>query len=124
MDLLHSPQDYLFNLYTTSSSEAKRLWRKDIKDKWNNQCAYCGSKKNLTIDHITPKCRGGTDRLTNLVCACDECNFNKGHEYWLNWYKKQEFFTIDRLSTILEWQKQIVDNELVVYRPRKIPPLL
>jgi len=81
MDLLHSPSEYLFNLRTTSSSEAKRLWRKEIKEKWENQCAYCGSKENLTIDHIIPQSKGGTDFTKNVVCCCHSCNQSKGHEH-------------------------------------------
>tara|TARA_R110000868_G_scaffold6275_8_gene35778 strand:- start:1539 stop:1901 length:363 start_codon:yes stop_codon:yes gene_type:complete len=117
---LHSPHDYLFNLYTTSSSEAKRLWRKHIKEQWNYQCAYCGSEDNITLDHIIPQCKGGTDRTTNLVCACKECNHSKGHEMWYDWYMKQDFFTVDRLSVILEWQKQILPNQNLIYCPTKL----
>jgi hypothetical protein len=40
MDLHNSPNGYLYNLQATSSGEARRLWRKSIKEKWNNQCAY------------------------------------------------------------------------------------
>ena len=40
---LHSPKEYLFNLHVTSSGEAKRLWRRHIKEEWDNECAYCGS---------------------------------------------------------------------------------
>ena len=58
MELLHSPQQYLYNLHTTSSSEAKRLWRQQIREKWNNKCAYCGSEEKLTIDHIIPQAKG------------------------------------------------------------------
>jgi 5-methylcytosine-specific restriction endonuclease McrA len=55
MDLLHSPDQYLYYLHTTSSSEAKRIWRKQILEKWDHKCAYCESNKNLTIDHIIPQ---------------------------------------------------------------------
>ncbi len=79
MQVPHSPQHYLFNLHTTSPGEAKRMWRQKIKDKWDNQCAYCGSDKNLTIDHITPRSKGGTDFTKNVLCACQECNQDKGH---------------------------------------------
>ena len=55
MEILSSPQQYLFHLQTTSSGEAKRMWRKKIKDKWENKCAYCGCDEHLTIDHIVPR---------------------------------------------------------------------
>jgi len=44
----------------------------------NYQCQYCGSKKDLTIDHVSPRCKGGDDTWTNLVTACSSCNVKKG----------------------------------------------
>ena len=61
MSILSSPRQYLFNLKTTSSAEALRMWRRNVKEKWNYKCAYCGSGKNLTMDHVVPRCKGGTD---------------------------------------------------------------
>jgi 5-methylcytosine-specific restriction endonuclease McrA len=43
-----------------------------------HKCQYCGSLKNLTIDHIIPKSRGGEDTWENLVVACSSCNTKKG----------------------------------------------
>lgn len=45
----------------------------------NNSCQYCGSTRNLTIDHVIPKCRGGEDTWENLVVACGPCNTKKGN---------------------------------------------
>jgi hypothetical protein len=119
MDLLHSPSEYLFNLRTTSSSEAKRLWRKEIKEKWENQCAYCGSKENLTIDHIIPQSKGGTDFTKNVVCCCHSCNQSKGHEHWKLWYVQQDFYSEDKFDKIEEWMKPDPPVNLFSYRPRR-----
>jgi hypothetical protein len=43
-----------------------------------NKCQYCGSTKNLTIDHIIPRSKGGGDSWFNLVVACSTCNTKKG----------------------------------------------
>lgn len=43
------------------------------------QCLYCGSTKNLTLDHMVPKSRGGDSSWTNLVTACMRCNTRKGN---------------------------------------------
>lgn len=120
MPLYKNPEELLFNLEATNSSEAKRLWRKSIKEHWNQKCAYCGSDENLTLDHIIPRSKGGSNKITNVICACKECNNDKGHEHWSDWYLRQDFFTTERLSDIINWQKQITENDLMVYRPRKI----
>ena len=119
MDLLHSPQEYLFNLRTTSPGEAKRIWRREIKEKWEHKCAYCGSTENLTIDHIVPQSKGGIDFTKNVVCACHDCNQSKGHEHWKLWYVQQDFYTEDRFDKIVEWMKPDPPINLFAYRPRK-----
>lgn len=116
---LHSPKDYLFNLYATSSGEAKRLWRKHIKESWNHQCAYCGSEEDLTIDHILPQCKGGMDFTKNVVCCCHSCNQSKGHDPWELWYVQQDFYTEERLNKIEEWMKPDPSTNLFSYRPRR-----
>jgi 5-methylcytosine-specific restriction endonuclease McrA len=43
--------------------------------KWNHRCAYCLSTGvPLELDHVEPKARGGSDRLSNRVPACHACN--------------------------------------------------
>lgn len=119
MPLYSTVEELLYNLEAITSSEARRKWRQSIKEKWNYQCAYCGSEKNLTLDHITPRSKGGSDRVTNVLCACQECNISKGHRTWYDWYLKQNFFTTERLSDIIEWQKQKVENDYRFYYPNK-----
>ena len=41
-------------------------------------CAECGSRCNLSIDHITPLANGGSHALTNLRVLCVTCNSRKG----------------------------------------------
>ena len=119
MDLLHSPQEYLFNLRTTSPAEAKRIWRREIREKWNHQCAYCGSEDNLPIDHIVPQSRGGMDVTKNVVCCCHSCNQSKGHEHWKLWYVQQDFYSEERFDKIEEWMKPDPPVNLFAYRPRR-----
>ena len=119
MSLLSSPQAYVFNLETTSSAEAKRLWRKKIKEAWDHRCAYCGSDKELTIDHITPRSKGGADVTKNVVCACHDCNQDKAHTPMEDWYLSQEFFNMARYNRINEWIKPDPPENLFAYRPRR-----
>ena len=42
-----------------------------------NKCQYCGSTKELSIDHVHPRSKGGRDTWENLVTACTKCNIKK-----------------------------------------------
>jgi 5-methylcytosine-specific restriction endonuclease McrA len=53
--------------------------REYLLEKWGRQCAYCGMKDvPLQIDHIHPRAKLGTDRISNLTLACEPCNCKKG----------------------------------------------
>ena len=42
-------------------------------------CQYCGLKtRDLTLDHVIPRHRGGPHTWDNLVTACRSCNHRKG----------------------------------------------
>lgn len=119
MELYISPQEYLYNLKTLSSQEAKRLWRKSIKEKWNCECAYCGSGENLTIDHIVPQAKGGSDFIDNVCCCCESCNRDKAHTDWEIWYQQQDFFTEAKRNAIVEWMNNKNKQPLYKYRQRR-----
>jgi 5-methylcytosine-specific restriction endonuclease McrA len=52
--------------------------REYLLAKWNRTCAYCGATGvPLNIDHIHPRSRGGSDRVSNLTVACVPCNQDK-----------------------------------------------
>lgn len=54
--------------------------REYLLAKWRHACAYCGATGvPLNIDHIRPRSRGGTDRISNLALACIPCNQAKGN---------------------------------------------
>lgn len=54
--------------------------REYLLEKWNRTCAYCGAENvPLEIDHIHPRSRGGSDRVSNLTLACVPCNQKKGN---------------------------------------------
>ena len=55
--------------------------REYLLTKWGRKCAYCGkSGIPLEVEHIIPKSRGGTNRVTNLSLSCRKCNQNKGNQ--------------------------------------------
>lgn len=58
-----------------------RLNRRNLFLRDNNQCQYCGCKpgsKELTIDHVLPRSKGGKTVWDNVVLACAPCNSKKG----------------------------------------------
>jgi 5-methylcytosine-specific restriction endonuclease McrA len=54
--------------------------REYLLEKWRRRCAYCGAESvPLEVEHIVPKGRGGTNRVSNLCLACVKCNQAKGN---------------------------------------------
>ena len=57
--------------------------RENIMTRDKYTCQYCGArplKKELTLDHVIPKSRGGGNTWENLVSACKKCNQKKGNK--------------------------------------------
>ena len=52
--------------------------REYLLEKWGRTCAYCDAKDvPLQIEHIHPKAKGGSNRISNLTLACPSCNAKK-----------------------------------------------
>ena len=53
--------------------------REYLLEKYHRKCVYC-SKENvpLQIEHVVPRAKGGSNRVNNLVIACEPCNTKKG----------------------------------------------
>ncbi|MCH7837009.1 MAG: HNH endonuclease [Chloroflexi bacterium] len=58
-----------------------RLSRREVFNRDRSTCQYCGRQtKELTLDHVIPRHRGGRHEWANLVSACKKCNHRKaGH---------------------------------------------
>jgi hypothetical protein len=55
--------------------------RQYVLEKFGRRCAYCHSEHvPLELEHIIPKSRGGSDRVSNLTLACRPCNQQKGDQ--------------------------------------------
>ena len=55
-------------------------------------CCYCSRQfitpLYKTVEHIIPTSKGGTDKLENLLNACNECNSWRGNDNYEDWYAK------------------------------------
>ena len=65
--------------------------REYLLEKWHRSCSYC-SKKDvpLEIDHIVPKSKEGSDRVSNLTLSCHRCNQKKGNKSLVDFLKSEK----------------------------------
>ena len=54
------------------------LSRQNVFKRDGYTCQYCGTQKDLTLDHVIPRSKKGKSTWTNLVTACKRCNARKG----------------------------------------------
>lgn len=65
--------------------------REYLLEKWGRHCAYClADTTRLEIDHIVPKSKGGSNRVSNLTIVCRECNLKKANSSLENFLHKKE----------------------------------
>lgn len=58
-----------------------KLTRREIFIRDRFTCQYCGCmEKDLTVDHIVPRSRGGRHEWTNVITSCKACNHRKGNK--------------------------------------------
>lgn len=81
-------------------SEAK--WE-NCKKNFNNECAYCGKKTDLTQDHFIPLFKNGEYTINNVVPACINCNSSKNSNDFFEWYPKQKFYNKQRERKVLKY---------------------
>jgi 5-methylcytosine-specific restriction endonuclease McrA len=67
--------------YRRIPRQNRALSRKGILLRDGNSCQYCRAvlpAKELTLDHVLPRSRGGGSTWENLVACCFRCNNRKG----------------------------------------------
>jgi 5-methylcytosine-specific restriction endonuclease McrA len=76
---LHIPSVIRLNHLIRRPRPRVRLTRREVFLRDQHVCQYCGvHSKDLTLDHVMPKHRGGRHQWDNLVSACRACNHRKG----------------------------------------------
>lgn len=64
-----------------------------VRMKLPMECVYCGDGEKLSIDHIVPINRGGSDIGDNVVWACRSCNSSKSNsDFFKWWFSKRDGF--------------------------------
>lgn len=72
------PSVIKINRYVNAPYRGVVLTRHNVFRRDSHKCQYCGETKDLTLDHVIPKSKGGKTNWKNLVTACKKCNTKKG----------------------------------------------
>jgi len=76
------------------------------KKREQKKCAYCGLKKKLTIEHITPVSKKGEHSEENITMVCKSCNSSKGNKRIIDWlrttYCRTNNITLDRINEVVK----------------------
>ncbi len=78
---LRVPRVLHLQRYDRAPHVVVRLTRRNLMLRDEHQCQYCAKKpslRDLNIDHVVPRSRGGLDSWDNLVISCRTCNLKKG----------------------------------------------
>ena len=96
-----------------TEEERNTIWRKCHK-----VCACCGkplTPKTMTIDHLVPLSRGGTNEMENLASLCYDCNQEKGSDFYFpfGWYHAirgtPEYY--DYMTHVTNWYRGLSKEE-------------
>jgi 5-methylcytosine-specific restriction endonuclease McrA len=89
--------------------------REYLLTKFNLTCQYCGATdKPFEVDHIHPRSKGGSDRVSNLTLACHDCNQAKGNQDIKNFLKGKS----DLVNRILKQAKTPLKDAAAVNSTR------
>jgi 5-methylcytosine-specific restriction endonuclease McrA len=75
------PRVLLLSSYHRVPRGPLRLSRRNIFLRDDHTCQYCARRlpsRQLNLDHVMPRSRGGRSTWENLVTSCRECNLTKG----------------------------------------------
>lgn len=96
---------------TLAGYEAKQY----LLEKWQRTCVYCDKQGiPLQVEHIVPRAKGGSDRISNLTLACQKCNEKKGNQDVHEFLKQQP----ERLARILAQAKAPLKDAAAVNATR------
>lgn len=76
------PRVILLMIFDRMPKKEVKFTRHNIFERDRNTCQYCGEtfeRKDLNLDHVIPRDRGGPTTWENIVCSCIECNTHKAN---------------------------------------------
>jgi 5-methylcytosine-specific restriction endonuclease McrA len=76
------PRVILLLVFDQVPAKEVKFTRHNIFERDKNTCQYCGSvfdRRDLNLDHVIPRDRGGPTTWDNIVCSCIRCNTRKGN---------------------------------------------
>ncbi len=76
------PRVILLFMYDRMPKKEVKFTRHNIFERDKNMCQYCGGvfdRKDLNLDHVIPRDRGGPTTWENIVCSCITCNTRKSN---------------------------------------------
>ena len=89
--------------------------RQYLLEKWGRDCVYCGKPGlKLQVEHIQPKAKGGSNRISNLTLSCTQCNLKKGTQDIKDFLKKDP----EKLNKILAQAKKPMADTAAVNATR------
>lgn len=88
---------------------------KNVKQHFDNKCAYCGEQTSLAQDHFYPLHLGGEYSVSNIICACIKCNGSKGARIFTDWYPRQPYYSESREKKILSYLKYINNSQQLAF---------
>jgi 5-methylcytosine-specific restriction endonuclease McrA len=77
------PRVIVLLLFDRLPKKEVKFTRHNIFERDKNFCQYCGKvfeRKDLNLDHVLPRDRGGETSWENVVCSCIPCNTRKGNK--------------------------------------------
>ena len=76
------PRVILLIVYDRLPKKEVKFTRHNIFERDKNTCQYCGKvfdRRDLNLDHVVPRDKGGATTWENIVCSCIPCNTKKGN---------------------------------------------
>jgi len=83
---------------------------KNMFERFGHACVYCGSTERLTMDHLIPLSRGGTNVESNLVSACYSCNCSKGPKDSFEWFQTRPTYSFKQWKAVLKLLGKTPEN--------------